>query len=60
VKEKRSIEQTWREMSEQALEDAKKLPHGRERDKLIKKARQLQTASKMNQWLASPELTPPK
>jgi hypothetical protein len=60
VKEKRSIEQKWREMSEQTLEDAKKLPYGKERDRLLRKARQLQTASQINQWLASPELSPPK
>ncbi len=60
MKEKRSIEQKWREMSEQTLEDAKKLPYGKERDRLLRKARQLQTASQINQWLASPELSPPK
>jgi hypothetical protein len=60
VKKRRSVEEQWREMSEQALEDAKKLPYGRERDRLLRKARQLQTASEINQWLASPELTPPK
>jgi integrase len=36
------------------------LPHGKERDALIKKARQLQTASQINQWLSSPELKPPE
>jgi hypothetical protein len=32
----------------------------RERDALIKKARQLETASQINQWLSSPELRPPE
>jgi hypothetical protein len=42
------------------MRDARQLPHGSERDLLIRKARQLQTASEINQWLASPELNPPK
>jgi hypothetical protein len=59
-KERRSIEQAWREMSEAARKEAQKLPHGRERDNLIREARRLETASQINEWLASPELTPPK
>ena len=34
-------------------------PHGPERDALVKKIRQLDTASHMNDWLKSPELRPP-
>jgi hypothetical protein len=36
------------------------LPHGKERDALVRRARQLQTASQINQWLSSPELKPPE
>jgi hypothetical protein len=30
------------------------------RDALLRKARQLETASQINQWLSSPELKPPE
>jgi hypothetical protein len=55
-----TIEQEWRHQSEAAKCEADKLPHGRERDALVREARQLQTASQINQWLSSPELKPPE
>jgi hypothetical protein len=35
------------------------VPHGPERDALFKKIRQLETATRINDWLASPGLQPP-
>jgi hypothetical protein len=55
-----TIEEKWRQQSAAAKDEAQNLPRGRERDALLKKARQLQTASQMNQWLSSPELKPPE
>jgi hypothetical protein len=55
-----TIEEKWRQQSEAAKSEAQKLPHGKQRDSLIKKARQLETASQINQWLSSPELRPPE
>jgi hypothetical protein len=56
-----TIEEKWHQLSEAAISEAQNLPHGsRERDALIKKARQLETASQINQWLSSPELRPPE
>jgi hypothetical protein len=55
-----TIEQKWRQQSEAAKAKAQKLPHGKERDALVRMARQLETASKINQWLSSPELKPPE
>jgi hypothetical protein len=55
-----TIEEKWHQQSEAAKSEAQKLPHGKERDALIRKARQLETASQMNQWLSSPELRPPE
>jgi hypothetical protein len=46
--------------SEQAKSEAEKLPRGKEREALVRKARQLKTASQINQWLSSPALRPPK
>ncbi len=39
---------------------AKSLPQGRERELLSRKARQLETASHLTEWLSSPGLMPPK
>jgi len=40
-------------------EQIKSLPQGRERELLSLKARQLETASDINEWLSSPGLRPP-
>jgi len=40
--------------------DAEKLPPGTERDELIRRARQAETASHVNEWLSSPGLQSPK
>jgi hypothetical protein len=40
-------------------EEAKVLPRGAEREALIK-ARQMETASHVNDWLSSPAVQPPK
>jgi hypothetical protein len=55
-----TIEEKWHQQSKEASSQARKLPQGKERDALTRKARQLQTASQINQWLSSPELRPPK
>ncbi|HEV7217862.1 MAG TPA: hypothetical protein VGN39_03225 [Terriglobales bacterium] len=39
--------------------EAEKLPHGSERDQLLRKARQAETAFHVNNWLSSPGLQPP-
>jgi len=49
-------------LAKQALlikEQIKSLPQGRERELLSLKARQLETASHINEWLSSPGLRPP-
>ena len=55
-----TIEEKWHQQSEEAKSEAYKLPYGRKRDALAKKARQLKTASQINEWLSSPGLQPPK
>jgi hypothetical protein len=55
----RTVEE-WRQQSEAAREEAEKLPSGKQREALVRKARQLQTASQIEQWLSSPELQPPR
>jgi hypothetical protein len=56
---KTTIEEKWRLQSQAAKHEAEKLPHGNVREALERKARQLETASQINQWLSSPELKPP-
>lgn len=55
-----TIEEKWHQQAEAAKKEAEKLPYGRERENLLRIARQLQTASQINQWLSSPELKPPE
>jgi hypothetical protein len=55
-----TIEEKGHQQSEAARTEAEKLPYGKEHDVLVRKARQLQTASQINQWLSSPELKPPE
>jgi hypothetical protein len=56
---KKTIEQKWHEQSEAAKEEAAKLPHGKLKNQLLQRARQLHTASQISQWLSSPGLQPP-
>jgi hypothetical protein len=39
---------------------ARGIPHGPERDAVLKKIRELETASHMSDWLSSPGLQTPK
>jgi len=41
-------------------EEAKKMPHGIERETLLRKARQAETAAHMDEWLSSPGLQAPR
>jgi len=56
---KKTTEQKWHEQSEATRDEAAKLPYGRLKEQLLRKARQLQTASEISQWLSSPGLQPP-
>ena len=57
---KPTIEQMWRQQSEDAKSAAESLPYGREREALERTARQLETASQINEWLSSSELKAPQ
>jgi hypothetical protein len=48
------------EEAERLRKEAQGTPHGIDRERLLRRARQADTASHMNQWLASPGLQSPK
>ena len=56
---KKTTEQKWHEQSEATKDEAAKLPYGRLKEQLLRKANQLQTASQISLWLSSPGLQPP-
>jgi hypothetical protein len=57
---KPTIEQKWHQQSEEARTEAERLPYGKQREALERKARQLETASQINRWLSSSELKAPR
>jgi hypothetical protein len=56
----RSFAPRLAEVAVKLKEKAKTLPIGKERENLLRRARQTETASDMNEWLRSPGLQPPK
>jgi hypothetical protein len=59
MSKRKTVEQRWHEQSEATKEEAAKLPCGRLKEQMLREARQLETASHINQWLSSPGLQPP-
>ena len=57
---KAPFEQRLAQKALRVNEQIKSLPHGRERELLSRKARQLETASHITEWLSSPGLKPPE
>jgi hypothetical protein len=56
---KATLEQRLAQEALRVQEQIKSLPRGRERELLSLKARQLETASHITEWLSSPGLRPP-
>jgi hypothetical protein len=54
------LEEKWHEQAEACKREAEKLPFGKARADLLREARQLETASHINDWLSSPGLSPPR
>ena len=46
--------------AERLRQKARTVPAGKERESLLRKARQLETASHINEWLSSPGLQTPQ
>ena len=60
IKHLLTLEERLAEAAKRLREQAKTLPPSAERDELVRKARQAEIASHMNEWLTSPGLQPPK
>jgi hypothetical protein len=60
VKQTESLEIRLSAESARLRAEAQKLPPGIEREELLRKARQAETASHMSEWLTSPGLQSPK
>lgn len=54
------FDQRLQRMAGEAREAAGKLPDGQQRDALLRKARQAETAAHLNEWLSSPALQSPR
>ena len=60
IRHNMSLEVRLANEARQLRERAKTLQPGAERDELLRKAWQAETASHMNEWLNSPGLKPPR
>jgi hypothetical protein len=60
MSKKLSLEEKWREQAEGFKRQAETLPYGKEREEILRMARQLETASHINEWASSPGLSAPR
>jgi hypothetical protein len=54
-----TFEERLAQEAQRLREQAREMPPGLEREHLLRKARQTETASHVNDWLSSPGLRPP-
>nr|WP_247275795.1 MULTISPECIES: hypothetical protein [unclassified Bradyrhizobium] len=54
------LEERLAEEAKSLREQAKKLPHGPQREALLRRARQNEVGAHMTEWLMSPGLQPPE
>ena len=55
-----SFEEGLAEEAKRLRTEAEALPHGAEREELIRKARRAETGAHISEWLSSPGLQPPR
>ena len=60
VKQTTTLQERLAREAELARARATSMPSGKERDALLQKAHQAETASRIDAWLSSPGLRPPK
>jgi hypothetical protein len=54
------LDQRLEEQAKRLRKEAKGTPRGVEREKLIRRAREAETAARINEWLTSPGLQAPR
>jgi hypothetical protein len=59
-KQETSLEERLAKQARESRERAGQLPPGKERELLLKRARQADAAARINQWINSPGLQPPE
>jgi predicted trehalose synthase len=59
-KQSATLEKRLTEEAVRLRREAEGIPPGVERERLVRRARQAETAAHMSEWLASPGLLPPK
>lgn len=59
-KQTTSLDQRLEEQAKHLRQQALGIPPGIERDRLIRRARQVEVAAHMSEWLSSPGLRPPR
>lgn len=59
-KHRKSFQERLAEEAQRFREAADQLPSGPAREALLRRARQAETASQINEWLTSPGLQPPR
>jgi hypothetical protein len=60
IKQITPLDQRLEEQAKRLRKEAQGTPPGVEREKLIRRARQAETAAHIQEWLSSPGLQPPK
>jgi hypothetical protein len=59
-KQTNPLDRRLEEQAKRLRREAEAVPPGVERDRLMRQARQAETAARMSEWLSSPGLQPPK
>ena len=59
-KQSTSFQDRLAEEAKRFKEEADRLPHGPQKELYLRRARQCETASHINEWLTSPGLQPPQ
>jgi hypothetical protein len=59
IKHAKTFEERLQNDAIRLREQARTMPPGKERELLLRKARQIDTAAHINEWLTSPGLRPP-
>lgn len=59
-KQTTSLQDRLASFAQEARKKALELPPGHEKQNLLKRARQADTAARLDSWIASPGLRPPK